>query len=382
MKLQFAPHRTALGAAAVVAATLSLLLFGCGRQPPAGATVSVVVALPVHAQPNSADAVAFPVEAAARYANAASFRVAGKLIERNVRLGDVVRRNQELARLDGSDAQQQLAGAQAALDAASHRLAFARQQLDRDSAQAGQNLIAATQLEQTQDAYTSAFDAHEQAAAQVTVARNNLRYQTLYADHDGVITSENADTGQVVAAGQPVYGLAWSTDTDVTLDAPEGRLGAMSVGEHAMVTFPALPDRSFAAAVREISPAADPQSRTFRVKLSLIPPYQDVRMGMTGQALFAPADVSGTHSDSHYFVLPATAIFHQGSQPAVWIVGQTDSTLELRLVKTIRYDSQSATISEGLRDSDEVVLAGVHTVHAGEKVRTVAPLFTPAETTR
>ena len=146
--------------------------------------------------------------------------------------------------------------------------AFREQQLDRDQAQAAQNLIATNQLEQTQDAYAAALGGREQAAAQLALARNTLHYNTLVADHDGVITSENADTGQVVSAGQAVYGLAWSGDTDVILDAAAERSWRIAVGQAADVTFPALPGRRFEARVREIAPAADPQSRTYRVKLS------------------------------------------------------------------------------------------------------------------
>jgi multidrug efflux pump subunit AcrA (membrane-fusion protein) len=78
-------------------------------------------------------------------------------------------------------------------------------------------------------------------------------------------------------------------------------------------------------------------------------------------------------------VLPATAIFHQGSKPAVWVVRPKDSTLELRVVTTNRYDDRTASVTSGLREGEQVVLAGVHTVYAGESVHPVAPLFTPAE---
>lgn len=356
---------------------LGTAVVGCGPRSPAAAKPAVVVALPVHPQPDDGDSPRFPAEVASRYTNPMSFRVAGKLIERYVRLGDTVRRDQILARLDASDAEQQTSIAQAALDAAKHRLAFAQQQLDRDTAQSAQNLIAATQLEQTQDAHTAALDARDQATAQLAVAQNNLRYNTLRADHDGAITSENADTGQVVAAGQTIYGLAWSGDTDVTLDAPESRLGAFNVGRRATVTFAALPDRHFDAHVREIAPAADPQSRTYRVRLSLIAPGRDLRLGMTGEAVLLPADGAAS-STATAFVLPATAIFHQGAQAAVWVVRPTDSTLELRPVVAARYDAQSVTVTDGLHDGERVVLAGVHTVFAGEKVRAVTPLFTPA----
>src|SRR6202043_1802696 len=135
--------------------------------------------------------------------------------------------------------------------------------------------------------------AREQSAAQLVVARNTLRYNTLVVDHDGVITSENADTGQVVAAGQAIYGLAWSGDTDVTLDAAASDLGRIAVGQTASVTFPALPGRRFDARVREITPAADPQSRTYRVKLTLAQPGQVVRLGMSGDAILSPVAVAG-----------------------------------------------------------------------------------------
>jgi membrane fusion protein, multidrug efflux system len=361
---------------AVVAVTL-LSMTGCHRGPAASAPPAYVVALPVHADQGSAGggAIRYPVEVAARYSNPMSFRVPGKLIERQVRIGDPVKKGEIVARLDPVDAEKQAASAKAALDAAEHRLLFAKQQLDRDSAQAQQNLIAANQLEQTQDSFSAAQSGREQSLAQWVVARNNLEYNTLVADHDGVITSENADTGQVVSAGQAVYGLAWSGDIDVTLDAAASDLGRIAVGQGASVTFPALPGQHFDARVREITPAADPQSRTYRVKLTLAQPGQVVRLGMTGDAVLAPVAVAGAGAPETAFTLPATAIFHQGNAPAVWVIGASNSTLELRPVTVRSYSDHSTVVTGGLRDGETVVLAGVHTVYAGERVAPVRPLF-------
>jgi membrane fusion protein, multidrug efflux system len=364
----------------VLAAIALLALSGCGRGHVAEAPPAAVVALPVHPDAGTGGGVAirYPVEVAARYSNPMSFRVPGKLVERKVRIGDAVKKGEVVARLDPVDAQKQAASARAALDAAEHRLVFAKQQLDRDTAQSAQNLIAANQLEQTQDAFTAAQAGRDQAAAQSTVARNNLEYNTLVVDHDGVITSENADTGQVVSAGQAVYGLAWTGDTDVTLDAAESDLGRIAVGQAANVTFPALPGRHFDAHVREITPTADPQSRTYRVKLTLAQPGQVVRLGMTGDATLAPvvAPAGGESTPAAAtFSLPATAMFHQGSRPAVWVINAGNSTLELRPVTVRSYSEHSTVVTGGLKDGESVVLAGVHTVYAGEKVTAVRPLF-------
>lgn len=363
-------------AALLVMVAVAVGLGGCSEGRKAAAPPALVVALPVHPDTGAAGGIAvrYPVEVAARYSNPMSFRVPGKVIERRVRVGDSVKKGEVVARLDSADAQRQAASARAALDAAEHRLVFARQQLDRDEAQAKQNLIAASQIEQTQDAFIAAQAGRDQAAAQWVVARNNLQYNMLIADHDGVITSESADTGQVVAAGQAVYGLAWSGDTDVTLDASASDLARMSVGQTADVTFPALPGKTFAARVREITPAADPQSRTYRVKLTLAQPGQLVRLGMTGDATLQPVATPGTNAANSTFTVPSTAIFHQGNSPAVWIVGPSNS-LELRPVTVRSYSGHSTIVGGGLKDGDVVVVAGVHTVYAGERVTPVKPLF-------
>jgi multidrug efflux system membrane fusion protein len=366
------------------------VLAGCHGKPAVEAPPAAVVAFPVHAY-SGADGVQslrYPIEAAARYANPMSFRVAGKIVERSVRLGDAVRRGTVVARLDAADAEKQAAAARAALDAAAHRLTFAQQTLDRDTAQFAQHLIAESALEQTQDAYTAARSARDQAADQWVVARNALQYHALTADHDGMITGENADTGQYVTAGQAVYGLAWTGDIDVNLDAAASDLGRMTIGQPADVTFSALPGRHFAARVREVAPAADPQSRTYRVKLTLTggPGGDAVRLGMTGDAALSTA-ASGEHqavdpiparaaaAAALIFKIPATAIFHQGSAPAVWVIRAGDSTLELRPVTVRTYTERAAVVTSGLAEGDSLVLAGVHTVFAGQHVRAVKPLF-------
>jgi RND family efflux transporter MFP subunit len=362
--------------AAPLTAFAVLALGACHRQAPPVAPPAMVLAAPVHADSgiSAGESIHYPVEAAARYSNALSFRVAGKLIERNVRLGAFVRKGRVIARLDAIDAEKQAASAEAGLDAAEHRLAFAKQQLDRDQAQFAQNLIAANQLEQTEDAYAAALAGREQSAAQLVVARNTLQYNSLVADHDGWITSENADTGQVVSAGQAVYGLAWTGDTDVILDAAAGDLGRIAIGQSASVTFPALPGRRFEAHVREVAPAADPQSRTYRVKLTLIESATAVRFGMTGDATLSSMAV-GPAADPPTFKIPATAIFHLGKNPAVWVIRPNDSTLELRPVTVSRYGERSTIVTGGLKDGDNVLLAGVHTVYAGQHVSLARPLF-------
>lgn len=349
-------------------ALLSLMLLaGCGKKP-ADAEVAVpVIALPVQAA-DGAVAARFPGDVHARYEASLSFRVGGQLTARYVDPGTSVKQGQPLARLDPADSDRQLANAKAALEAAEHRLVFATQQRDRDEAQFKQNLISQLQWQQTQDNYASALGGRDQARQQYELANNQSRYTTLVADHDGVITSRQAEVGQVLAAGQAVFGFAQSGEREVYVDVPESRVAGIAVGQAATVTLPALPGRSYAAHVREMAPAADAQSHTYLVKLSIEHADPSLQLGMTAEAA-----LQNGKSRLAAVRIPATALFHQGEQPAVWIVRPADATLALRPVTVARYGERDVLIAGGLQAGERIVMQGVHTVSAGEKVAPIAP---------
>lgn len=351
------------------ALALALAVSACGRKEAPPPAPRPVVAMPAKAD-ERLPAWTLPGEVQARYSTPLSFRVGGKITERLVRLGDTVTPGQAVAKLDPADATKNAAAAKAQLSAAQHQLDYARQQLDRDRAQARENLIAANQLEQTRNAYASALAQRDQAAQEAALSADQLKYTTLHADHAGLITAEQADTGQNVAAGTPVYQLAWSGDIDAICDVPESVLAGLSVGQRASVTLGPLRGKTFTAVLREIAPAADPQSRTYRVKLTLESPSPDVRLGMTANISFD----NRSAADVQTYTLPATALFHDAKDPAVWIVKPDANTLELRRVQILRYDARTVTLSGGVKAGERVVWQGVHTVSAGEKVRPVAPL--------
>jgi membrane fusion protein, multidrug efflux system len=362
--------RPSLRGRLLIAACGAMLLAACHQRETVAPEPKSVIAVAVHPDGRTASA-SLPAQVQARYSTPLSFRVGGQLTERRVRIGDTVKAGQTVALLDPTDLRNNLVNARAQLDAAEHRLVYAKQQLDRDRAQAQANLIATAQMEQTQDAYATALAQRDSALAQMALATDHLRYATLTADHDGVITSEDADTGQNVQADQAVYHLDWTADVDVVCDAPERTLGALTVGSNARVSLSALPGKTFEARVREVSPAADPQSRTWRVKLTLAAPSPEVRLGMTANVAF---DAVGDAPTARPFALPVTALFHKGEDPAVWVVRASSDTLELRPVSIARYDERTVSVTGGLHDGDRVVMQGVHAVSADEHVQVIAPL--------
>ena len=348
-------------------------LAACHEAPPAVAPLPKAEVITV--QGGSGEGrMDYPVRIEARYANDMAFRVAGKLVERDVHLGDTVHQGQVLARLDVADATLQLANARAALDAAEHRLMFASQQLTRDQSQAALNLISKVQLEQSQDNAAAAKAAREQAADQLRILQNNLGYQVLLADHDGVITAEYADTGAVLSAGQPVYHLAWRGDKDAVMDVAASDIGRLRIGQLASVRLTALPGVKLSASVREKAPEEDTQSGSFRVKLTLVNPDPAVLLGLSGEASLLPGSTSAAAGQKRV-VIPASALFHQGDKPAVWVLPPAGQGLVLRLVTISRFDDDAVTLSSGLAAGERIVAAGVHTVYAGERIEAIKPLF-------
>lgn len=346
------------------------MLAACHSRSEAPAAPQIVVALPVHAS-DGGTSVSLPGDIEARDSTPLSFRIAGKVIERKVRLGDTVKAGQVVALLDPSDVRKNAASAKAQFDAAAQNLAFARTQVERDRAQMRANLIARAQLDQSENAYAAAVAQHDQAQQQAGLAADQLRYATLVADHAGAITAEQADTGQNVSAGQPIYQLAWSGALDAVCNVPETLLARLKPGTPAVVSLPAAPGRTYAATVREIAPAADPQSRTYRVKLRLEPGADAaVRLGMTALVAFPGKPAA---DGAPQYTLPAKALLHDGNAPAVWVVDAHDK-LVLRRVAIERYGDSTITVSQGLQDGERVVQQGVHTVSAGQTVQPIAPL--------
>ena len=358
---------------AVLGASLLLALAACHKAEPVADAPREVVVLPVQADIQG-QAVRLPAEIQARFVTPMSFRVAGQVQERRVHLGDVVHKGEIVARLDSADAERNLSSAEADLVSAHQHLDTAEKQLQRDTAQAHENLISALQLEQTQDAYAAALSQAKDAQQRAGLAANQQGYTQLLAEHDGVISAEQADTGAVLAAGQPVFSLAWSGATDVTTEVSESEVASIRSGEAASVTLAALPGQVLHGTVREVSPAADPQSRTFHVKVTLDTPDPALRLGMTGEvAIDAVANAAAKNKPASVQI-PATALFHQGNQPAVWVVRPADARLELRPVTVAEYGERSVTLAGGLAAGEHIVVQGVHTLTIGETVKAIAPL--------
>jgi RND family efflux transporter MFP subunit len=226
----------------------------------------VLVAL-VHYAPRAQDRV-LPGIVKARIESDLAFRVSGKMAERLVDAGAIVKKGDPLARLDDIDFHLQVDQAEADFVSAKGALDQTQAEEERMATLRKQGWVAGADVDKTKAAADQARGAYARAERAVTLARNAATYTTLTADADGIVSAVLAEPGQVVAAGAPVMRLSHTGEPEAAVAIPETLVDRARTAP-ARVEFWALPGVSMAATLRELSPNADPMTRTYLARYSL-----------------------------------------------------------------------------------------------------------------
>jgi RND family efflux transporter MFP subunit len=342
-------------------AALPALLAGCSSEAPPQVEPRPAKTLVVEVSPvEGVGAVTGEIKA--RTETDIGFRISGKILDRPVDVGTVVAKDAVLARLDDTNERNSVRIAESQLNAAKAELADA----------AGNEARQRELLEKgftTQANYDAASRRLKTAQANVAGAEASLKdsqerlgYTVLQADAAGVITSVGGQPGQVVSAGQMVVRLAHTGEKEGVFNVAEQLF--RTVPKDPLVEVALLSDPTIKAngRVREISPSADPVTRTFTVRIALQDPPEMMRLGsaVVGRVLLEAKQVA---------TLPPPALFKDGDKPAVWLVDPAKLTVSLRAVSVLRYENDRVLVSEGLVTGDRVVVAGVHKLRPGMQVR-------------
>jgi RND family efflux transporter MFP subunit len=344
--------------------TCMLPLAGCNDVAPKAPEVKSVRTLVVDPRPIDDDRRAVG-EIKPRYESELGFRLGGKIVARQVDVGTTVRAGDVLARLDEQDYRNKLKAAEA--DLASAEAVFVEAQGTEDRQR--QLLASGTTTRALYDSalknFRSADAKRDQARTSVEMAKDQLAYTELRAEFDGIVTAIGADVGQVVNSGHMIVRVARSTDKDAVFSVSEAafELGDAR-GRPTEVSVLLLSNAAVSAngVVREISPVADPTTRTYQVKVTLNNPPEQMRFG---------GSVVGhlKASTTPVVVLPGSALFDKGGTPAVWIVDPADESVRIKAVSISRYETDRVIVSGGLATGDIVVTAGVNRLRESQRVR-------------
>lgn len=350
-----------LTAKAHKALALSALLVLCACSKPVEKTEDVrpVRVMTIVLEPVTS-ALVFSGEVRPKVESRLGFRVNGKIVARLVEVGTPVKRGQALMRLDPQDLALAQVQAHAGMTAAESNRDLAKAELKRYQELKEKNFVSATVLDSKETAYKAAQASYEQSVAVYKNQLNQSSYTSLVADADGVVTSVDAEVGQVVAAGTPVIRVAQTSDIDVVVGIPEDKVSTIRQLTDVSVRLWANKGEAIPAKLRELSPIADPVTRTFTAKLALPTAQKDLKLGMTASATFALKDAPTA------IKLPLTALFQEKNVTSVWLV----ESGVVRLVPIVISGSsgQSVLVGAGLSVGQVVVTAGVHQLKVGQKV--------------
>jgi RND family efflux transporter MFP subunit len=291
-----------------------------------------------------------------------AFRIAGRLLENNLRLGDRLETGQVVARLEPQNEENALRSAEAALAAAQAQLTQAQNHFERQDTLLNQGWTTRANHDQALKAMQTAQAQVDAAQAQLKTAHDLVSFTQLEADAPGVITAVGPRAGAVVQAGQMIATLARKDGRDAVFDVPAPVLRAASPDPEIIVHLTSDPSVTAHGRVREVAPQADPVTRTFEVRVGLTDPPPAMLLGAT---------VTGQMSSEAGPVIdvPASALTRIDQKPAVWIVDPSTLTVSPRNVDVLRFDPGTVVVSGGLDTGEIVVTAGVQALHNGQKVR-------------
>ncbi|MGE8392105.1 efflux RND transporter periplasmic adaptor subunit [Pseudomonas sp. BIGb0427] len=341
-----------------------LVLTGCGEKKAPEAELPRVGVQRV--QPSDfAASVTLTGDVQARVQTDLSFRVGGKIIARSVDVGDHIKANQVLARLDPKDLQTNVDSAKAEVFAEQARVTQTAAAFVRQQKLLPKGYTSQSEYDSAEAALRSSQSALKAAQAQLANAREQLSYTALVAEADGVITERQAEVGQVVQATVPIFSLARDGERDAVFNVYEALLVAPATREAIKVSLVDNPKIQAQGYIREVTPTVSAQSGTVQVKVALndVPPGMDL-----GSPVTATGKVQGKPSVE----LPWSALTKDLHEPAVWLVGEGDK-VRLQKVKVMRYLTGKVVVGDGLKGGETVVVTGGQLLNPGMQVE-IAPL--------
>lgn len=303
----------------------------------------------------------YPGEVRARYETSMAFQVGGKIIQRNVDAGSVVRAGDTLLTIDPKDIRENVNSAGAAVASVRSQLKLAEVNLERYRKLYESGAISKAEFDRAQTTYETTEAGLNQAMAAYSAAGNQLDYSRLIANSSGVVAEVIAEAGQVVGAGQKVVTLVQDGEMEVEISVPENRLEELQKAQDISVSFWALNDVTTKGRVREVAPMADKAARTYKVRISLVDPAPQIKLGMTAKVTITPKN------GKTLAYVPISAIYQSGDKPSVWLVKDHKATLTP--VRVGRFADNKVEILEGLEQDALIVTAGVHKLQEGQEVR-------------
>jgi multidrug efflux system membrane fusion protein len=346
--------------AMLMSAAIPLLLAACSK--PAEKSEDIRPVRTIVLRSSSADVNAeFSGEVRPRIESRLGFRVGGKITARKVDVGAPVKRGQVLMQLDPQDLKLSQAQALANLRAAETTRDLARSELKRYQELRVKNFVSRAIIDAKVSAFDSSLAAVDAAQAGYRGQSNQAGYATLVSDTEGVVTAVDAEVGQVVAAGTPVVRVARLDQKEIVIGLPEDKVDSLRQVADVTVRLWADPGTVIPGKIREVSPVADPSTRTFPVRVSIPAQQPNVKLGMTALVQFSST------TDTPRIRVPLTALHQEKGITSVWLVEK--GVVRMVPVQLGGVAGNDILLLSGVQAGQTVVTAGANLLKNGQKVK-------------
>ncbi|TGQ56762.1 efflux RND transporter periplasmic adaptor subunit [Mesorhizobium sp. M1C.F.Ca.ET.193.01.1.1] len=350
-------NRLPLAAALLITASLA----ACSRseeKPPE--IIRPVLSMVV--EPKTVETFGFAGSVEPQFSADLAFRLLGRVVSRDVKVGDIVTKGTTIAALDPTALELAVQASKADLSNAQAQFANAAASEERQRALLASANTPQSVFDAAQQARQAAAAGVERANAALAKSQEQLGYARLFSDFDGVVTAVGAEVGQTVSPGQTVVTVARTDPREAVVDIPDQLIGDLSVGTLFQIILQSLPTITTEAKLREIAPQSEGSTRTRRVRLTLTDPPTAFRLGSTITAT-RMTKVAPT------IELPMSALLEKNGSEKVWIVDPQSSSVSARDIKVGSRNGGTFTVASGLEAGMRVVTAGVHSLIEGQKVK-------------
>ena len=293
----------------------------------------------------------FPGTVEAQTATTLASTAAGLVLEFPAKEGARVTRGQVIAKLRSTVVELTLVSQQASLREAEARAKLAQSTLSRVRELHAAGVVAQQQLDDAQSEANAWIGRTDSLKADIARLQDELDRMIIRSPLAGVVVRERTEVGQWMPIGGPVVDLLAIDQMEVRLDVPERHFAGLRIGASTNLTFESLPDYRLTGKIIAIIPMADPQSRTFPVKVLVNNERGRLGAGMLAQVSFSAGETY------RVTVVPKDAVLTRGQRRTVFRVNG-ESKVEEIAVETGTASGEWIEVRGALRAGDKVVTRG------------------------
>ncbi|MCP4600652.1 MAG: efflux RND transporter periplasmic adaptor subunit [Proteobacteria bacterium] len=297
-----------------------------------------------------------------------SFKVSGTVKTVAVKVGDNIKKGALLAVLDARDFALQVEQAKASLAEATARQRNAKATFDRTRELYANRSASKSEFDAARATSESAAAAVQATSKQVQLLQQQMNYTRLIAPAEGSIAAVKVEVNENVSAGKTVVVLTSGDEIEVRVSVPEVIISKIKKGDPVLVSFDALPDKNFKAAVEEVGISADESGATYAVTVKLIETDESIRAGMAAEVIFNFT----AGRDKSRIVIPTVAVGQDRNGRYVYVVKEVEpgvGAVKRLAVEVGELSDQGLEITKGLKKGEVVVTAGLRFLEDGRRVR-------------